>query len=103
MKKSVKSKITLEGLAMMVNKGFTEMQGSITEMQESIAGMKTSINGIKDIQKDMLEELITTHADVRYLRSGVDILTRNKAERDALVKDLTARVHRLEQKAGFAK
>lgn len=89
MKKSIKNKITLDDLAIMVNKGFTEMQGSI--------------NGVKDIQKDMLEELITTHADVRYLRSGVDILTRNEAERDALVKNLTARVHRLEQKAGFTK
>jgi len=32
----------------------------------------------------------------------MDILTRHEAERDALVKDLVARVHRLEQKAGLA-
>lgn len=96
MKKSIKNKITLDSLAMMVHKGFTEMQGTV-------AGMQGSINEVKDIQKDMLEELITTHADVRYLRSSVDIVTRNEAERDALVKNLTARVHRLEQKAGLAK
>ena len=61
------------------------------------------IDNVERIQKDMLEELTTTHTDVRYLRSGMDILTRNEAERDSLVKDLTARVHRLEQKAGLAK
>ncbi|MDZ4260586.1 MAG: hypothetical protein U1A25_02875, partial [Candidatus Sungbacteria bacterium] len=65
--------------------------------------MQGSIGEVKDIQKDMLEELNATHADVRYLRSGVDILTRNEAQRDGFVKDLAARVHRLEQKAGLAK
>lgn len=89
MKKNIQKKTTLDDLAMMVNRGFTGMQGSI--------------DAVKDVQKNMLEELITTHADVRYLRSGVSILTCNEAERDSLVKDLTARVHRLEQKAGLAK
>ena len=103
MKKKIQHKTTLDDLAMMVNKGFTGMQGSINEMQGSIVQMQGSIAEVKDIQKDMLEELTTTHADVRYLRSGVDILTRNEAERDGLVKDLAARVHRLEQKTGLAK
>ena len=96
MKKNIQNKTTLDDLAMMVNKGFTGMQGSINEM-------RGSINEIKDIQKDMFEELTVTHTDVRYLRSSVDILTRNEAERDALVKDIIARVHRLEQKTGLAK
>ena len=101
--RDTKDKITLEDLAVMVNKGFSEMQGQVNGMQGRLNEVQNSINEVKDIQKDMIEELIVTHADVRYLRSGVDILTRNEAERDALVKDLLARVHRLEQKAGLAK
>lgn len=88
MKKNVQKKTTIEDIAMMVNRGFTGMQGSINEMQKTINGMQESINEVKDIQKDMLEELNTTHADVRYLRSSVSILTRNESERDSLVKDL---------------
>ena len=103
MKKNIQHETTLDDLAIMINKGFSEMQGSINGMQGSINGMQGSIDGIKDVQKDMLEELTTTHADVRYLRSGVDILTRNEAERDSLVKNLAARIHRLEQKAGLTK
>lgn len=80
---------TIEELAVMINTGFTETQKQITRVEQ--------------IQKDMLEELTDTHSDVRYLRSSVDILTRNEAERDFLVKDLVARVHRLETKAGLAK
>ena len=89
MAKDSKSQITLDDLAGMVKQGFDAVGGRIDKVEQ--------------VQKDMLEELIATHADVRYLRSSVDILTRNEAERDAAVKDLTARVHRLEQKAGLAK
>lgn len=83
-------KITIEILAEMITKGFKD------------TASKEDITRVEHIQKDMLEELTATHADVRYLRSSVDILTRNEAERDALVKDLVARVHRLEQKTGLA-
>ena len=71
-----KTTITLDDLAHMINEGFksTATKGDVEE--------------VKHIQQDMLEELTATHADVRYLRSSVDILTRNEAERDALVKDL---------------
>lgn len=83
--------ITIETLAKMIHEGFKN------------TASKEDLNRVEHIQKDMLEELTATHADVRYLRSSVSILTRNEAERDGLVKDLVARVHRLEQKAGLAK
>ena len=51
----------------------------------------------------MLEELNATHADVRYVRSTVDMLVRSDTAQDAAITDLTARVHRLEQKAGLAR
>jgi len=84
---------TLDDLAVMINKGFTETQTHLDQRLDTMEG----------VLNDAVEELTATHADVRYLRSSVDILTRNEAERDALVKDLVARVHRLEQKAGLAK
>jgi hypothetical protein len=82
---------TLDDLARMINEGFKS------------TATKDDVKEVKHIQQDMLEELTATHADVRYLRSNVDLLTRNEAERDALVKDLVARVHRLEQKAGLSR
>jgi uncharacterized protein (UPF0335 family) len=91
-------KITMETLAKMIHEGFKN-----TATKEDLNRVKEDVNRVEQTQKDMLEELTATHADVRYLRSSVDILTRNEAERDALVKGLVARVHRLEQKAGLAK
>ena len=94
----MQEKITVEKLAEMINEGFKN-----TASKQDVSRLELRIDKVEQVQKDMLEELTATHADVRYLRSGVDILTRNEAERDALVKDLLARVHRLEQKAGLAK
>ena len=96
----MQKKMTIEDLAGMVNKGFTGVQNSIDKRFDK---MDERLSNVEGIQQDMLEEILVTHADVRYLRSGVDILTRNEAERDSAVKDLMARVHRLEQKAGLAK
>ena len=84
---------TIEDLAEMIQRTMAS--------KEDVHAVKQDINEVKQIQKDMLEELNATHADVRYLKSSVDLLTRNEAERDSLVQDLTARVHRLEQKAGL--
>lgn len=55
---------TLDDLARMINEGFKS------------TATKNDIEEVKHIQQDMLEELTATHADVRYLRSSVDILTR---------------------------
>lgn len=85
--------ITLEDLAAMVNKGFTETQKHIDQR----------IDKVESLQKDMLEELTATHEDVRYVRSTTDALVRSDIAQDATIHDLTARVHRLEQKAGLAR
>jgi hypothetical protein len=80
--------MTLDDLAAMISQGFKS------------TASKEDIERAEQIQREMLEELTATHADVRYLRGSMDILTRNEAERNAL--GLVACVWRLEQKAGLA-
>jgi hypothetical protein len=56
---------------------------------------------VEGVLKDVVEELHATHEDVRYLRRSVDMLVRTDAAQDAAMKTLTARVTRLEKKAGL--
>lgn len=83
--------ITLEDLAEMIKRGFDQM------------ATKEELHGLRGTMQDMAEELNATHADVRYIRSTVDALVRSDIAQEASIQDLTARVHRLEQKAGLAK
>jgi hypothetical protein len=47
----------IETLSVMINEGFKN------------TATKEDLQRVEHIQKDMLEELTATHADVRYLRS----------------------------------
>ena len=85
--------MTLDGLAAMVKRGFDQMS-----TKDDLKGLAT-----KNDLKDIWDEMSTVHADVRYIRSTVDVLIRSEAGQDAAIQDLTSRVHRLEQKAGLAK
>jgi hypothetical protein len=91
MAKQNKKPASLDDLAVMITGGFTAMQKH----------MDQRLDEVEQIQKDMLEELTATHEDVRYLRRSVDILVRNDVAQDAAIKTLTARVTRLEKKAGL--
>ena len=82
-------KITIDDLAAMTQRGFLEMGKGFQD--------------IKETTQIMMEELRTTHADVQYLRSATDMIVCSDAAQDAEIRDLTARVYRLEQKAGLAK
>ena len=86
----------------MINRGFTQTQKAFNGLKDAVDGLKDDIDGVKHIQQDIREELSATPADVRYFRSSAELLTRHEAERDVLVKDLIARVPRLEQKIGLA-
>jgi len=86
-------KITIDDLAAMTQRGFLEMGKE----------MGKGFQDIKETMQIMMEELRTTHADVQYLRSATDMIVRSDAAQDAEIRDLTARVYRLEQKAGLAK
>lgn len=77
----------------------TTIEGLAALIQRTMA----SKQDLQALRQEMLEELNATHADVRYIRSTVEKLVRSDIAQDATIQDLTARVHRLEQKAGLAK
>jgi len=100
---------TIDDLANMVNRGFTDLQkqiGSLTHQVESLTHQVESlthqVETITHIQKAMLEELNATHTDVRYLRTTVDMLTRSDTMQEVAIDDLKTRVRRLERKSGLA-
>lgn len=80
---------TVEDLAEMINKGFTEMQRHVDNR----------IDEVKDIQKNMLTELNTTHEDVRYLRNTMNSLAHGEAAQDRAIENLETRVYHLEKNA----
>ena len=98
-------KTTIDDLAAMIKRGFDGVDKRLdaTATKDDFHALGQRIDKVEDIQRDMLEELNATHADVRYIRSTVDKLVHSDIAHDATIQDLTSRVHRLEQKAGLAK
>jgi hypothetical protein len=95
-KKHPQEPTTLDDLAAMINRSFTEVQKH-TDAQ--LATLKGELTGI---MKDMAEELTATHEDVRAIHTTVNLLVRNDVAQDAAIKTLSARVARLEKKVGLA-
>jgi chaperonin cofactor prefoldin len=94
-KKNPPQPTTLDDLAAMINRSFTEAQKH-TDAQ--LAALRGELTGI---MKDLAEELTATHEDVRYIRTTVNLLVRNDVAQDAAIKTLSARVARLEKKVGL--
>ena len=80
MKKKTNQSMTIEDLAEIINKGFTETQRHVDNR----------IN-------DMFTELNATHEDVRYLRNTVSSLVHGEAAQDTAIENLETRVHHLEK------
>ena len=64
-KKHQSKPTTLDDLAAMINRSFTEAQKH-TDAQ--LAALRGELTGI---MKDLAEELTATHEDVRYIRTTV--------------------------------
>ncbi len=124
MAKKKTNDITLTDIAETLDKGFEHVGKEIAGVKADVAGLKIDVGhlkgdvgtlkgdvghlkadvaGMKDGMGAMLEELNATHADVRYVKRTVDILTRSDAAQDAAIKQLSVRVHRIEKKVGLAK
>ena len=91
------NKVTLEDLAAMTQRGFADVE------QRLGGRMDTGFQVLAQTMKDMLEEMSSMHGDVRYIRSTMNALTHSDIAQEAIIIDLKARVHRLEQKAGLVK
>ena len=92
--------MTIDDLAVIVKHGFDAVDKRFEPMATKDDLKRFATKG--DL-KDIADELNATHADVRYIRSRTDALVRSDIAEEAAITDLTTRVHRLEQKAGFAK
>ena len=86
---------TLDDLAAMINRSFTEAQKHTDAQLAALRGELT------ETMKDLAEVLTATHEDVRYIRTTVSLLVRNDVAQDAAIKTLSARVARLEKKVGL--
>ena len=105
---------TIDDLAVMINRGFIEAQKNVDiqlgdmdkrlgDVDKRLGGMDKQLGDIKETIKIVVEEVGATHADVRYIKKTVEILTHGDTMHEASIQNLTSRVRRLEQKVGLAK
>jgi hypothetical protein len=105
-KKNQHKPITLDDLATMINQDFTETQRYIDKrlggMGHRLDKVDERLTTMEGILKNAVQELNTTHEDVRYIRSTVNILVRNDTAQEAAIKTLSTGVARLEKKVVLA-
>lgn len=90
----MKKKITtIEGLAEMIQEHMAS--------KEDLSDVKTDVKRIEQIQKDMLEELVATHEDVRYVRNTTSMLVKSDAAQEAAIESLRKRMERVGKKVGI--
>ena len=117
---------TLDDLAVMVSRGFTELRTELKEdigevkkdvagvkedlagvkkdltvMKEDLEDVKKDVAGVKEVVKIVAEEMDALHKDVRYIKNTTDMLVRGDIARDTKFEELDTRVERLERKAGI--
>jgi predicted RNase H-like nuclease (RuvC/YqgF family) len=101
---TVKGLATKDDLnALATQEALTALTTTVNTVTETVAELKEGMTELKGLMKDVVQELTTTHEDVRYLRRSMDMLVRNDAAQDTAIKTLTARVARLERKVGITK
>jgi chaperonin cofactor prefoldin len=94
---------TVKGLATKDDLKTLAPRETVNAVMETVAETKENVTELMGLMKDVVQELTTTHEDVRYLRRSMDMLVRNDAAQDTAIKTLTARVARLERKVGITK
>jgi hypothetical protein len=88
--------ITIDELAAMTQRGLADVEQRIGER------MDIRFSALTTLMQDMLAEVTATHADVRVVQSTAALLVQSDTAHEAAIKDLTARMLRLERKAGLA-
>jgi prefoldin subunit 5 len=76
-------------------------QETVNAIMETVAETKEGMTGLTGRMQDMLEELTTTHEDVRYVRHTVTMLAQSDAAHDAAIESLRKRVERVEKKSAL--
>jgi predicted nucleic acid-binding Zn-ribbon protein len=73
----------------------------LTPGVETVAETKEGVTELKGLMQDMLEELTTTHEDVRAVRTTVTTLAHSDAAHEAAIESLRKRLERVERKVGI--
>jgi ABC-type Na+ efflux pump permease subunit len=87
-------KATVTGLA---------TQDTVSAVMEAAADTKEGVTELTGLMKDMMQELTTTHEDIRYVRTTVTMLATSDAAHEAAIESLRTRLERVERKVGIAK
>jgi hypothetical protein len=96
-------KAALTGLATKEDLKALAPQETVTAIIETVAETKEGMTGLTGLMHDMLEELTTTHDDVRYVRTTVTTLAQSDAAHEAAIESLRTRLDRVERKVGNTK
>lgn len=92
-----KKEITIEDLALMVQKGFAQ-----TATKAELRELATKAE-LQDLRKDMLEHFGLLEDDIRDLKTVAGPLVRIVAALEYDMRNLNIRVNRIERKVGLAK
>lgn len=106
-KKEQKKKITLDGLAMMVGKGFAEMDKRFEGVEKRFEGVDKRFDEFKiyvDKRFDIIEnELFAMGEVLKLLREDVKEIRNEQIALQLEVRDLRERVAFLERKLGVSR
>lgn len=86
---------TIEGLAVMVKKGFDAMDKRMDQM-----ATKTEL---QELRKEVFDQFELIHADIRDIKIAIGPLVRVISALESEVRSLRMRIDRLEKKAGFSR
>ena len=94
-----KKQMTIEDLAVMVQKGFQEVTSKMATKQELNEFRKE----FHDFQKDSMEEFDRITADIRDIKITLGPLVRTVAAMESQIQNLNTRVSRVERKTGLTR
>jgi len=97
-----KKKITLEGLARMIQRGFedTATRGDLEGVRSEIRDLTTRLDRFETYVEGRFD---TLEGEVVRIREEVKLLRKDLGNNEVNLHDLRSRVERLEKKLGLAK
>lgn len=97
-----KEEVTLETLAQMVAKGFsnTASKNDVGELRNDVDGLKNDVDGLRNDIGDLKTKIDHTDARIARIETDIQTMRGNIVYQDDF-DDLTARVKNIESKLGI--
>lgn len=96
-------KEALKGLATNDDLKALARRETVNAMMETVAETKEGVTELTGLMNDMLQELKSTHEDVRHIRTTVTTLSRSDVAHAAAIASLRQRLERVARKVGIVK